>query len=98
MTPEQQIYHGDRAREVLKNEAYINAFDAIEQELTEQWKKSPPRDEVGREKIYMAQCMLQKLKTALESTMTSGKLATAELQHKRSLLDRARTWTGATSL
>ena len=90
MTPEQAIYRANRAKEVLKNETYIEAFALIEQELTEQWKSSPVRDAAGREKLWLMQWSLAKLKVTLESTMDSGKLAVAELTHKQTLMERAK--------
>lgn len=90
MTPEQAIYRANRAKEVLENETYIEAFALIEQELTEQWKSSPARDQDGREKLWLMQRLLAKLKVTLESTMDSGKLAVAELTHKQTLIERAK--------
>ena len=51
-TLDQRLYMGDRAREVIENEAFIAAFEAIEKEVTEQWMNSPARDEAGREKCW----------------------------------------------
>lgn len=90
MTPEQAIYRANRAKEVLENETYIEAFALIEQELTEQWKSSPARDAEGREKLWLMQRLLAKLKVTLESTMDSGKLAVAELTHKQTLIEKAK--------
>jgi hypothetical protein len=90
MTPEQEIYLSNRAKEVLENEAYLNAFEAIKEELTLQWKTSPARDQEGREKIWLMQSLLNKLKLCLEATMEGGKLAKAELQHRQTLRERAR--------
>ncbi len=94
MSPEQAIYRANRAKEVVENEAYIEAFEAIEQELTEQWKQSPARDQDAREKIWVMLKMLQKVKISLESTMDSGKLATKELEHRQTLVERAKDWLG----
>ena len=92
MTPEQAIYRANRAKEVIENEVYIEAFTAIDQELTEQWKSSPARDQEGREKLWLMQRLLAKLKVSLDSTMDSGKLAVAELTHKQTLAERAKDW------
>lgn len=96
MTPEKtletRLYEGNRAKEVLENEAFIAAFDAIEQEVTETWKNSPARDAEGREKCFTYLKMLQKVKAHLTTTLETGKLAELELQHKQTLLDRAKQW------
>jgi hypothetical protein len=95
MTPEQRIYHGDRAREVLENEAFKQVFADYKTELTEQWMKSPARDEEGREKLWLAVSMLGKIEKMLRESLETGKLAKLELDHKKSMADRAKDWIGA---
>ena len=89
---EQRLYSGDRAREVLENEAFIAAFEAIEKEVIDQWTNSPARDEAGREKLWSYLHLLRKVRTHLQSTLETGKLAQLELQHQQTLTDRARGW------
>jgi hypothetical protein len=86
----QRIYQGDRAREVLENEAFVQAFADIEQELTDTWKTSPARDESGREKIWLMLSLLGKLKSTFQTSLETGTLAKLELQHKQTLAERAR--------
>ena len=87
----QRIYNGDRAKEVLENEAFNAAFDDIEKEILNQWKQSPARDLEGREKLWLMLSLLGKVKLTLQSTLDTGKLATAELKHQRSLAERGRS-------
>lgn len=89
-TLEQRLYSGDRAREVLENEAFINAFDSIEQEIINQWKQAPARDAEGREKLWAYLHLLSKLKAQLTQTLETGKLAMLELEHQRSIKQRMR--------
>jgi len=89
-TIEQRIYLGNRAKEVIENEAYIAAFESIEQEIVEQWKKSPARDEAGRQSLWQYLQMLSKVKATLQTTMETGKLAMLDLEHKQTLRDRLR--------
>lgn len=79
---ETRIYEGNRAAEVLSNEVFQAVWTDLEQELTEQWKKSPARDEAGREKIWAYLQQLGKLKSMIETTLTTGKLAVKELEHR----------------
>lgn len=85
---------GDRAREVLENEAFVAACEAIEQELIEQWKSSPARDEVGRQSIWVMLKMHQKLLETIRSTLDTGRLAKIELEHKKTMADRAKEFLG----
>lgn len=93
-TLDQRLYMGDRAREVIENEAFIAAFEAIEKEVTEQWMNSPARDEAGREKCWTYLMLLRKVKTHLVSTLETGKLAKLDLQHEQSLKDKAKALVG----
>ena len=90
MTLEQNLHNGSRAKEVLENEQFIAAFEAIESELVESWKTSPARAEVDRERIWTYLSLLKKVKAHLVSTMETGKLAELELIHKQTMFDRAR--------
>lgn len=94
MTLEQRIYHADRAREVLENEAYQQVFADAKQEITDQWTKSPARDQEGREKLWLMLSLLNKLETMLQSSLDSGKLARAELKHQKTLAERAKALVG----
>lgn len=89
-TIEQRIADGARAQDVLDNEAFSGAFDAIEQELVSAWKSSPARDAAGRESIWTYLHLLHKLRAQLTTTMETGRLAQLDLEHKRNLRERAR--------
>ena len=94
MTDEERLHRGTRAREVLENEEFAAAFDAIEQELTQAWKTSPQRDVDGRERLFLALTMLDKVKASITQTMETGKLAAAELQYHKSLAEKAKAYLG----
>lgn len=87
---ESRLFAGDRAKEVLENEAFTAAFEAIEKEVIEQWTNSPARDLEGREKLWSYLHLLKKVRTHLTTTLETGKLAQIELQHQQTLMDRAR--------
>jgi hypothetical protein len=89
-TLEQRVAAGGRARDVLDNPAYTEAYQAIEQELINEWISSPARDAQGRDNLWTYRQMLRRVQSQLAQTMESGQLARVDLQHKRSLMDRAR--------
>ena len=91
-TLESRLFDGDQAKLVLENEAFTAAFDAVEQEVTNQWQNSPARDQDGREKLWTYLMMLRKVKAQLTTTLETGKLARLELEHQQTLRDRARGW------
>lgn len=94
MEIEQRLYNGDRAKEVLENEAFQGAMATIKQEVIEQWTNSPARDHEGREKLWQFLKLAQKLEATLQTTLETGKLAKLDLEHKQSLADRAKAAIG----
>lgn len=88
MNSDERIYYGNRAKEVLDNEAFQMAFTAIENEVIEQWKNSPARDAEGREKLHQYLMMLGKVKAHLSQTMESGRLTELDIAHKKSMAAR----------
>jgi len=94
MSPEQRVYDGDRAREVLENEVFQQVFADLATEITEQWKKSPARDEAGRHELWLMQSLLSKLQAMLQTTLDTGKLARLDLQHQQSLAAKAKRLVG----
>lgn len=93
-TLEQRVYDASRAKEVLENEAFQQAFDDIRQEYTQAWMNSPARDAEGREKLYLMIKLTDKLQATLTASLNDGKLAQADLNHQQSLLDRAKAAVG----
>lgn len=91
-SPQQRIYDGNRAREVLENEAYIKAFSDLKAEITDKWQNSPSRDSQGRETLYLMLGLTNKLEGLLKDSLISGKQATLDLEHKRTLAERAKDW------
>ena len=95
---ETRIYDGNRAREVLENEVFQAVWTDIEKEWTEAWMNSPARDEAGREKLYQYVMTLRKLKAQITTTLETGKLAKLDMEHSRTMLERARdgltSWRG----
>ncbi|MDE2102834.1 MAG: hypothetical protein KGL39_36660 [Patescibacteria group bacterium] len=93
-TPEERIYDGDRAAEILKNEVFQAVFDDIEAELYESWKQSPARDAEGRESIHQYLMMLQKVKARLMHTLETGQLAKLEMLHTKTLREKVQDAVG----
>ena len=86
MTDEQDVKRGRLAEDVLANEAYTDSHDQIEQEIYRKWQESRNPDD--REQLHRLLMALRLVKSALESTMRSGKLAAAELERKANLAQR----------
>lgn len=90
MTLETNLYMGDRAKEVLENEAYLAAYDELDKELTERWKTAPIADREGRERTFQLLTALRMVQASMQRTLETGKLAKMELEYKRSVAQRAK--------
>jgi hypothetical protein len=92
LTLSERLYNGDRAKEVLENESFQQAFAEIQKELTDQWLELPSTDgtKAQRDRLHLSLTMLGKVKATLERTMTDGKLAKEELNYQRSIAERAK--------
>ena len=69
-------------------------FADAKQEITDQWTKSPARDQEGREKLWLMLSLLNKLEAMLQSSLDSGKLAKLELEHQKTMVERAKGLVG----
>lgn len=87
MSLESDIQLAEQAKGVLDNEAFQMAFETLNTELTTAWLSSPVKDADGREKLFLMVRLLSKVKTNLESMVTSGKMAEIE---RRTLTQRAK--------
>ena len=77
-----EIARGERALQILQEPLLVEAFETIEQELIEQWQKSPVRDVEGREKLYLTLLCLHRVQTHLQSVLETGKIAKATLAQR----------------
>jgi hypothetical protein len=94
MAIETDIAEGFTAKEILNSTVYLDAFEAIKQEILNIWSLSPSRDSEGREKLWMMLSMLNKVQATLQSTMESGQIAQVNLKHQQSMLDKAKEYIG----
>lgn len=70
---------GARAQTILDNELFSEAFDALSAAYVEAWRNSDPRDTDGRERVWHAIQIVGKVKSHLETLISAGTMAQAEL-------------------
>jgi len=83
---EQEARRGQLAQEVIDNPVYTDAHEAVESEIVRLWKDS--RDPKDREQLHALLGLHTKIKTAMESVMRSGEIASAELRRKQTVMER----------
>ena len=83
------IERGDRAKEVLDNAIYQEAYVAVEQELIRLWKLEKSTE--ARESLWLEQRLLSKVRTRLETVMASGTLERERSSILHRTMDMVRT-------
>ena len=70
---------GEKARSVVDNEAYKEAFKYIHDVYTQAFINTAEDESARRERAYMAIRMLEEVQSNLENMMDKGKLAKQHL-------------------
>ncbi len=89
MTPEEEIRRADKAKQILENEMFKEAFSEIETAILIGLRQTAFKDEKLREKLCARYDLLHSLKDQLRTLMESGVLAEEELRRK-TISDRVR--------
>lgn len=82
MTNDEEIRRGNEAAQLMDHPMLQEAFKSIEDEVIHQWRISPARDQEAREKLYLMQSMLSRVKLHIRSVMETGMLAATTAQQK----------------
>jgi len=72
---------GARARDLLSNELLREAFNAVEQDFIDTWRRSPMVDREQREQLYIAQQIPALVLSKLEAILRGGKVAQDTLDY-----------------
>jgi hypothetical protein len=75
-----EVRKGNEAKYLMEHPLLVEAFAAIREEFRKSWENSPVRDVEGRELIFLGTKILNQLEGALQSHITTGKLAAFQLQ------------------
>jgi hypothetical protein len=71
---DEELRRGEQAQALLEHPLLVEAFEKIEQEVTDAWKTSPQRDVDGRERLHLTICLLHKLKEQIQEVAETGQL------------------------
>lgn len=85
MTPEQRLARGDRAKRILEDELYIEAFDIVKNFWMGKIERSQMGEDALREKAWMMMALLKQLRGVLEYALSDGKVVIhmADVERKR---------------
>ena len=80
MSLDEEVRRAQEAKMLLEHPLLVEALNAIRNELQQSWECSPVRDTEGRELIFLGMKVLKQLEGMLQTHVTTGKLATFQLQ------------------
>ena len=80
MDLEKEKQRGQRAKQILEDELFVEATNIIKTNLYNEWINTPIRDSEGREKIFLMTRMFDGLLVQLKSVLETGKLATKQTE------------------
>jgi len=85
-----ELERAAKARAVLESELFQEAMAVIEADTLEKWKASPVRDAEGQLALRLKWQIIQEIRGHLADVMTSGKMASAQLDRELTLRERMR--------
>lgn len=89
-TLEQEAMAGVRAKHILEDPIYRDAWEAVETGIVERWKESPILDHEGQHELRLMLHVMASVKVELERVMNTGKLASAQIEQEQSKFQKAR--------
>ena len=69
-----------RAEALVNDELLSEGLDNLEAAYIQAWRLTSPENQMAREKLYLAVNVVGKIKQHLQTVITDGKLADAELK------------------
>lgn len=70
---------GERAKRLLENDLYNEAWQSVRDALLSEWEKSPQRDVEGRERLHMMLSCMTMVRNHIEGFIQHGKIAAKKL-------------------
>lgn len=86
-----EIRRGDKAKAILEDEVFAEAFDKIKSVYMNAWEQSTVGDSQGRERLWAMVAHLNDVKAHLTTVITTGnfsKKQLSDLEPEESLISR----------
>lgn len=84
-----EIDRGRQAQAVVESPIFREAVDGLRDQLLGDWRATAPKDTQGREQLWLAQRLLQQIEAHLTQVMTTGVMASLQIDRDRTLMQRA---------
>ena len=89
-----EIDRARQAQEITEHPLFVEAMEKYKTRLMDEWAASPARDKEGREHLWIMVKTVSVVEGHLKELMQTGKLATLQLEQKKSVRDRLMSWSG----
>ena len=89
-----EIDRARQAQEITEHPLFVEAMEKYKTRLMDEWAASPARDKEGREHLWLMVKTVSVVEGHLKELMQTGKLATIQLEQRKSLMQRAKDWSG----
>lgn len=90
-----EIDRARQAQELIEHPLFAEAMEKYRNRLMDEWAASPARDKEGREHLWLMVKTVGVVEGHLKELMETGKLASIQLEQKRSAMQRMKEWIGA---
>ena len=89
-----EIDRARQAQEITEHPLFVEAIEKYKTRLMDEWAASPARDRESREHLWLMVKTVSVVEGHLKELMQTGKLATLQLEQKKSVRDRLMSWSG----
>jgi hypothetical protein len=83
MSLDADLDRASRAKALLDNSTFQEAFALVAQAIHEAWEAAPVRDTEGQQILKLQLKLLSDVRANLERAIADGKVAAHELEHRR---------------
>lgn len=83
MTPDEKVRRAQSAERLLQDEVYREAWSSLDAALITHWAQTSPSDITNRERYFHQLQGLRAVKTKLETWVSEGKAAVAEIERTK---------------
>lgn len=92
MSPEQEVWNAERARQIIEDPLVKQALDELERSSTDALENCPINDLELRDRLWMLFCTTRRFRRVFLEMMETGKLAKAMLAQQSKMEQFKQIW------
>ena len=83
MSLDVELNRAEQARQLLNNEMYVTAVDAVRQAIIDKWITAPMRDIEGQHELKLMLKLLGDVTGYIQTAIETGKMAQIQLEQEQ---------------